>query len=358
MDGRNEDNGCFLKAWVLADDLGEFKTVDLRHAYIHQNDGDIGFKQLLEGIFGGRCFDQVLSQVGQDGFIGEQFARLIINHENVDLLVDAHYPLNAPQSSRRTSPYLINRTHIYRCSHIRSAESSCSVLTGLARYSDAPASKKFLRFSFIAFAVSAMIGNRRKDGFCRITCIVAYPSISGIMMSIKTIATSGVDSSMEMASRPVPAVNTAIPRRSNTLLRAKMLRMSSSTTSTFFPTSASSDRCSRSSIFCFASGRSATTRCRKSAVSSNNRSGDSTPLTTTLRASVCKRASSSGDNSFPVNTTTGKSIAPGMSRMRSRMSKPVMSGNRRSSTTQSNDFLVTRSRASAPVSVTVTSMSS
>ena len=97
---------------------------------------------------------------------------------------------------------------------MRNAESSCSVLTGLAKYSDAPASRHFSRSPFIAFAVSAMIGSLRKEAFCRITCMVAYPSISGIMMSIRTIATSGVDSSIEMASRPVPAVKTAIPRRS------------------------------------------------------------------------------------------------------------------------------------------------
>ena len=50
---------------------------------------------------------------------------------------------------------------------------------------------------------------------------------------------------------------------------------------------------SRSSIRCFSAGRSVTTRCRNSAVSSSRRSGDSTPLTTMLRAMVCSRASSS-----------------------------------------------------------------
>ena len=74
-------------------------------------------------------------------------------------------------------------------------------------------------------------------------------------MSISTMARSGVDSSVAIASRPVPAVSTVIPRRSSTLLSAKMLRTSSSTTSTFLPTSASSDRCSRSSIFCFSGGK-------------------------------------------------------------------------------------------------------
>ena len=39
-----------------------------------------------------------------------------------------------------------------------------------------------------------------------------------------------------------------MPRRSRTLLSAKMLRTSSSTISTFLPTRASSERCRRSSI--------------------------------------------------------------------------------------------------------------
>ena len=45
-----------------------------------------------------------------------------------------------------------------------------------------------------------------------------------------------------------------MPRRSSTLLSAKMLRTSSSTTSTFLPTRSSSERCSRSSI-CLLLGR-------------------------------------------------------------------------------------------------------
>ena len=70
--------------------------------------------------------------------------------------------------------------------------------------------------------------------------------------------------------------------------------------------------CSRSSMRCFSGGRSVTTRCRNSAVSSSSRSGDSTPLTTMLRAMVCSWASSSADSSRPVNTTTGTSARLGV----------------------------------------------
>ena len=73
-----------------------------------------------------------------------------------------------------------------------------------------------------------------------------------------------------------------------------MLRASSSTSSTVRPTRSSSELCSRSSMRCFSGGKLDTSLCRKSAVSSSSRSGDSTPFTTTLRAMVCSSASSSG----------------------------------------------------------------
>jgi len=60
----------------------------------------------------------------------------------------------------------------------------------------------------MALAVNAMIGRRRKTVLPD-HLHSFYPSISGIMISIKTMATSGVDSIMEIASRPVPAVKNA-----------------------------------------------------------------------------------------------------------------------------------------------------
>ena len=79
-----------------------------------------------------------------------------------------------------------------------------------------------------------------------------------------------------------------MPWRSSTLDSAKMLRTSSSTTSTRLPRSASSDSCRRCTMRCLAGGRSAITRCRNSAVSSSRRSGDSTPLMTTLFARLAQ----------------------------------------------------------------------
>src|SRR5215467_124875 len=354
MHCRDEDDGSLLKTRMLPDHFGKLKAIKVRHAHVHQHHGNVSLQELLKGLFPRRSFEQVLSQFAQNDFITEQLGRLVVHHQDVDLIVFVHSSTRANQVFRLYGVASL----AYRCSHIRSADRSCSVFTGLARYSEAPASRHFSRSPFIALAVSAMIGSRRNAGFSRITCIVWYPSISGIIMSIRTIAISGVDSSMATASRPVPAVRTDIPRRSNTLLSAKMFRTSSSTTNTFLPTSASSDRCRRSSIFCFSAGRCATTRCRKRAVSSSSRSGDSTPFTTTLRASVWSRVSSSGDSSLPVNTTTGNSLSDAVSRILSRISNPDRSGRRRSSTMQSNVSRSSTSRASAPVVAAMMSTSS
>ncbi len=175
---------------------------------------------------------------------------------------------------------------------------------------------------------------------------------------MSTMAISLCCSSVSMASRPVLAVWTIIPRRSRTLLSAKIFRTSSSTTRTGFPARYSSELCRRSSICCLFGGRFDTTRCRKRAVSSSSRSGDSTPLTTTLRARVCSRASSSGDSCLPVNTITGSSQSVESSRIFSSTSNPDMSGKRKSSTAQSYVSACNVSSASVPVPTVVISMSS
>src|SRR6202021_931284 len=173
MHGRHENDGCFLEARMLPDDLSEFKAVDLRHADIHQYDGNIGFEQFLESVLGRGGLDQVLSQIGEHSLIAEQFASLIVDHENVHCLVCGHHSLrNAPYDSPPL-PRVRPPPPPYLCSPIRSAESNCSVLTGLAKYSDAPASRHFSRSPFIALAVRAMMGRRRNIGFCRMTCMVS-----------------------------------------------------------------------------------------------------------------------------------------------------------------------------------------
>ena len=92
----------------------------------------------------------------------------------------------------------------------------------------------------MALAVTAMMGRSLNFPVLRIACIVLYPSMSGIMMSMRTTSMPGFDWSISIASLPVSAEMTCICRRSRTLVIAKMLRMSSSTMSTRLPASGSS----------------------------------------------------------------------------------------------------------------------
>ena len=55
--------------------------------------------------------------------------------------------------------------------------------------SEAPAARQLSRSPFMAFAVSAIIGRFCQCCFCRMRRIVSYPSISGIMMSMRTAST-------------------------------------------------------------------------------------------------------------------------------------------------------------------------
>ena len=71
----------------------------------------------------------------------------------------------------------------------------------------------------------------------------------------------------------------------NAALNAKMFRMSSSTTRTVFPTRSSSERLSRSSIFCF-SGKIGEHAVQEQRGLVEQPLGRFDPLTTTLRASV------------------------------------------------------------------------
>ena len=74
-----------------------------------------------------------------------------------------------------------------------------------------------------------------KRSIFRIARMVSYPSMTGIMMSIRTMSMSGIRSSVAMASAPLSATMTSAWPRSRSAVMAKMLRKSSSTTRIFRP---------------------------------------------------------------------------------------------------------------------------
>ena len=120
-----------------------------------------------------------------------------------------------------------------------------------------------------------------------------------------------------------------------------MLRTSSSTTSTFLPTSASSERCNRSSILCFSPEDR---QPRDAGTTPFHRAG--VPATRHPSPQRCGPEHADehllpATSSLPVKTTTGKSPSEGLSRKRSNTSKPDISGKRRSRTTQSKGCSIT-----------------
>jgi hypothetical protein len=71
MNRRNEDHRDLLEARMLADHRGKLEAVELRHADVHQHDGDLVLEQVLERFLAGRRLDQVLVELTQDYLIGE-----------------------------------------------------------------------------------------------------------------------------------------------------------------------------------------------------------------------------------------------------------------------------------------------
>ena len=152
-----------------------------------------------------------------------------------------------------------------------------------------------------------------------------------------------------MASRPLVALMTSASWFSRSEVSAKMLRASSSTTSTLRPRSTSLELCRPCSTRCMDSGRSATTRCRNSAVSSSrplrrahiledDALGQGAELAAAPRHSVPCRC----------RPPPGRPPAAGSAWIFSSSSKPLMSGRRRSSTTQSKDRACISASAAAP----------
>ena len=90
LHARHEDHGELLEARVLADHGGELEAVDLRHDHVDQDDGDVGLEQDAERLVWGARLDQVLAQLAQYDFVAEQFGRLVVDQQDVDLVGGVH----------------------------------------------------------------------------------------------------------------------------------------------------------------------------------------------------------------------------------------------------------------------------
>src|SRR5580704_17869516 len=83
MNSGDEDDGRFLVARMLPDHIGQIESVHVRHADVHEHDGDVVPKKQIEGLAAGVGLDQILPQLRQDRFVAEQLTGLIVDHQDV-----------------------------------------------------------------------------------------------------------------------------------------------------------------------------------------------------------------------------------------------------------------------------------
>jgi hypothetical protein len=72
---------------MLPDHLGELEPVQIRHADVHQNNGNLVLEELFERLLAGRGLDQVFPQVLKDHLVGHELGRVIIDQQDADFLV-------------------------------------------------------------------------------------------------------------------------------------------------------------------------------------------------------------------------------------------------------------------------------
>ncbi len=90
MHGRDEDDCRRFEARVLANQRRKLETVEIGHADVDQDDGDVDLQQLLKRLPAGVHLDQVLAQILEDHFIAEDFGRLVVYQQDVDFFVFRH----------------------------------------------------------------------------------------------------------------------------------------------------------------------------------------------------------------------------------------------------------------------------
>jgi hypothetical protein len=95
MDRRDEDDRRVLKPRVLADHRRQLEPVQLGHAHVHEDDGNILFQQLLERLPGRSRLDESLAEIGENRLIAQKLGRLVVDQQDVDLVVRGHQTLSA-----------------------------------------------------------------------------------------------------------------------------------------------------------------------------------------------------------------------------------------------------------------------
>jgi uncharacterized protein YihD (DUF1040 family) len=104
---------------MLPDHRRELEAVEIRHAHVDQNQRDLILEQALERLARRAGLEEPLADLRKHDLVAQQLCFAVVNEEDVDLVgpVDGFAAHGG----------------LHRCSHMRSAESSCSTLTGFAR---------------------------------------------------------------------------------------------------------------------------------------------------------------------------------------------------------------------------------
>ena len=119
----DEYNRDLLEARMLVNHVRQLKAIQVGHAHIHKNDGNLILKEKIQRLFRRSGGQQILPQLAQYGLIAEQLAGLIVHHQDVDGLIR-----ESPFSIQCCKPEIIGEA---RCAEWRVIVPCLPVLPGI-----------------------------------------------------------------------------------------------------------------------------------------------------------------------------------------------------------------------------------
>ena len=85
--GRDEQDRRVARTLPFANQGGGLEAVHLRHLDVQQDDRKVVVQELAQSFLAGRRLDQILSQILQDRFQGEQIRRTVVDQQDLYTLV-------------------------------------------------------------------------------------------------------------------------------------------------------------------------------------------------------------------------------------------------------------------------------
>ncbi len=91
-DGGDEDDRRRLEARMVADHRRQLEAVELGHAHVDEDDGDVVLEQMREGLSRRLGRDEVLAQLLENRLVAEQLRALVVDQEDINGVLVAHAP--------------------------------------------------------------------------------------------------------------------------------------------------------------------------------------------------------------------------------------------------------------------------